>query len=41
VIRNNYALHHPEIDQIDAAFEKAAAEPETTDIIWRPHRRFA
>ena len=25
-IRNNYAFHHPGIDDIDAAFEKAAAE---------------
>jgi hypothetical protein len=31
-IRNNYAFHHPGIDDIDAAFEKAAAEIETWPI---------
>ena len=31
VIRNNYAFHHPETDEVDAAFEKAAAEEGTED----------
>jgi hypothetical protein len=29
-IQNNFALHHPSIDDIDAAFEKAAGEKPTT-----------
>jgi hypothetical protein len=31
VIRNNYAFHHPEIDEVEAAFERAAAEGEDAD----------
>jgi hypothetical protein len=34
VIRNNYAFHHPEIDEIDAAFEKAATGEETEEADW-------
>jgi hypothetical protein len=34
VIRNNYAYHHPEIDEIEAAFEKAAAEEGSEDADW-------
>lgn len=34
VIRNNYAFHHPETDEVDAAFEKAAAEQRTEDADW-------
>jgi hypothetical protein len=34
VIRNNYAFHHPEIDELDAAFEKAAAGEEGEDADW-------
>ena len=34
VIRNNYAFHHPEIDEVDAAFEKAAAEETGEDADW-------
>ena len=34
VIRNNYAFHHPEIDDVDAAFEKAAAGEESEDADW-------
>ncbi len=34
VIRNNYAFHHPETDEVDAAFEKAAAEPVSEDADW-------
>ena len=34
VIRNNYAFHHPETDEVDAAFEKAAAEQGTEDADW-------
>jgi hypothetical protein len=34
VIRNNYAFHHPEIDEVDAAFEKAAAEAESEEADW-------
>jgi hypothetical protein len=34
VIRNNYAFHHPEIDEVDAAFERAAAGEESEDADW-------
>jgi len=34
VIRNNYAFHHPETDEVDAVFEKAAAEQGTEDADW-------
>jgi hypothetical protein len=34
VIRNNYAFHHPETDEVDAAFEKAAAAQGTEDADW-------
>jgi hypothetical protein len=34
VIRNNYAFHHPEIDEVDAAFEKAAAGEESEEADW-------
>ncbi|GKQ53576.1 hypothetical protein [Bradyrhizobium sp. Ce-3] len=34
VIRNNYAFHHPEMDEIEAAFEKAAAEDRGEDADW-------
>lgn len=34
MIRNNYAFHHPETDEVDAAFEKAAAEQGTEDADW-------
>jgi hypothetical protein len=34
VIRNNYAFHHPEIDEVDAAFEKAAAEEGSEEADW-------
>ncbi|BAM93163.1 hypothetical protein S58_71990 [Bradyrhizobium oligotrophicum S58] len=34
VIRNNYAFHHPETDEVDAAFQKAAAEPDSEDADW-------
>jgi hypothetical protein len=33
-IRNNYAFHHPGIDDIDAAFEKAAAESDGDKADW-------
>jgi len=33
-IRNNYAFHHPGIDDIDAAFEKAAAEFDGDKADW-------
>ena len=33
-IRNNYAFHHPGIDDIDAAFEKAAAEIDSDEADW-------
>jgi hypothetical protein len=33
-IRNNYAFHHPGIDDIDAAFEKAAAESDGDNADW-------
>jgi hypothetical protein len=33
-IRNNYAFHHPGIDDIDAAFEKAAAEVDSDAADW-------
>jgi fructose-specific component phosphotransferase system IIB-like protein len=33
-IRNNYAFHHPGIDDIDAAFEKAAAEVNSEEADW-------
>jgi fructose-specific component phosphotransferase system IIB-like protein len=33
-IRNNFAFHHPGIDDIDAAFEKAAAEVDSEDADW-------
>jgi hypothetical protein len=33
-IRNNYAFHHPGIDDIDAAFEKAASESESEQAAW-------
>jgi fructose-specific component phosphotransferase system IIB-like protein len=33
-IRNNYAFHHPGIDDIDAAFEKAAAEVDSEEADW-------
>ena len=34
VIRNNYAFHHPEIDEVEAAFEKATAGEESEDADW-------
>jgi hypothetical protein len=34
VIRNNYAFHHPEIDEVEAAFEKAAAQEECEAVDW-------
>jgi hypothetical protein len=34
VIRNSYAFHHPETDEVDAGFEKAAAEPDSEDADW-------
>jgi hypothetical protein len=34
VIRNNYAFHHPEIDEVEAAFEKAASEEGSEDEDW-------
>jgi hypothetical protein len=34
IIRNNYAFHHPETDEIDAAFEKAAAAEESEEADW-------
>ena len=33
-IRNNYAFHHPGIDDIDAAFEKAASEGDSEQADW-------
>lgn len=33
-IRNNYAFHHPSIDDIDAAFERAAAEADGEEADW-------
>lgn len=33
-IRNNYAFHHPAIDDIDAAFEKAASEIDSEQADW-------
>jgi hypothetical protein len=34
IIRNNYAFHHPEIEEIDAAFEKAAIADGSEDADW-------
>ncbi|NOJ39062.1 hypothetical protein [Bradyrhizobium australiense] len=33
-IRNNYAFHHPDVDDIDAAFEKAASEADSEEADW-------
>lgn len=33
-IRNNYAFHHPAIDDIDTAFEKAASESDSEQADW-------
>jgi hypothetical protein len=33
-IRNNFAFHHPSIDDIDAAFEKAAGEADHDQADW-------
>jgi hypothetical protein len=33
-IRNNFALHHPSIDDVDAAFEKAAGETDSEQADW-------
>lgn len=33
-VRNNFAFHHPSIDDVDAAFEKAAAETDSEDADW-------
>jgi hypothetical protein len=32
--RNKYAFHHPEIDEVDAAFEKAASEEGSEAADW-------
>lgn len=34
VVRNNYAFHHPEIDDIEAAFERAVAEDLGEEADW-------
>jgi hypothetical protein len=34
LIRNNYAFHHPGTDDIDAAFDKAAAEVDSDAADW-------
>lgn len=34
VIRNNYAFHHPEVDEVEAAFEKATAGEGSEDADW-------
>ncbi|GAA0033949.1 MULTISPECIES: hypothetical protein [Bradyrhizobium] len=34
VIRNNYAFHHPEVDEVEAAFEKATAGEGNDDADW-------
>jgi hypothetical protein len=34
VIRNNYAFHHPEIDEVEAAFEKAMAAEGSEAADW-------
>lgn len=33
-VRNNFAFHHPTIDDIDAAFEKAAGETDSEEADW-------
>jgi hypothetical protein len=33
-VRNNFAFHHPAIDDIEAAFEKAAGEADSEDADW-------
>jgi hypothetical protein len=33
-VRNNFAFHHPAIDDIEAAFQKAAGEAESEDADW-------
>ncbi|WP_316158715.1 MULTISPECIES: hypothetical protein [unclassified Bradyrhizobium] len=33
-IRNNFAFHHPAIDDVDAAFEKAAGEADGEEADW-------
>ncbi|MHC2462491.1 hypothetical protein [Bradyrhizobium embrapense] len=33
-VRNNFAFHHPTIDDVDAAFEKAARETDSKDADW-------
>ncbi|MET4476737.1 hypothetical protein ABIB66_001253 [Bradyrhizobium sp. F1.13.3] len=34
IIRNNYAFHHPETDEIETAFERAAAAEESEVADW-------
>lgn len=34
MVRNNFAFHHPAIDDIEVAFEKAAGEADSEDADW-------